>query len=76
MRETLRYLKNRKAPGENSINTELVNYGCITLEEEITNLFPIIKTSTITLEWKTSIVVPIFKTNGRNYHTIIEELLY
>jgi hypothetical protein len=59
-------LKNRKSPGEDGIINEMIKYGGPTLWKEITVLIKqIFKSFKITEEWKTNIVIPIFKKGER-----------
>lgn len=71
----IKRLKNRKAPGTNTISNEQIKYGGHTLIKEITKLFnKIIEEETIPNEWKTSITILIFKKgdkkNPANYRGI------
>lgn len=71
----IKRLKNNKATGENSIVTELLKKGGIILVSKITEVIKTVwKTETISEEWKTAIICPIFKkgnpTKTENYKGI------
>jgi hypothetical protein len=73
--EAILKLKNRKSPGEDGIINEMIKYGGPTLWKEITVLIKqIFKSFKIPEEWKTNIVMPIFKKgerrNPENYRRI------
>ena len=56
---TIKKLKNRKSPGEDGITNEMIKYGLIS---EIVKLIKqIFQRSKVPDDWKTSIVIPIFK---------------
>lgn len=59
---TIGTLKNRKAPGLDNINNELLKYGGDTLVDEIHTLFnKIYEKMELPEQWKQSITIPVFK---------------
>ena len=72
---TIHLLKNRKSPGEDTITNEMIKHGGEKLHKEIIKLIKqIFQESRIPDDWKTSIVIPIFKKgdkqNPNNYRPI------
>ena len=72
---TLKTLKNRKSAGEDGITNEMLKYGGPHLWEQIYVLIDqVFRISTIPEEWKTNIVISIFKKgeklNPNNYRGI------
>jgi hypothetical protein len=65
LQETLgviRNLKNNRAPGEDSITSELIKYGGRKLWNRIQQLIKIIwKKEPMPQEWSTAIICPIYK---------------
>ena len=60
--ETIKGLRNRKSAGEDKIPNELIKYGGPKLWDQISILVKeIFKKTTIPEEWKTNIVIAIFK---------------
>lgn len=73
--EALKMLKNRKSAGKDGIQNELLKYGGAKLTKELTKLInKIMETSQIPEEWRTSIMIPLFKkgekTDPNNYRGI------
>ena len=71
----LKMIKKWKSAGEDSITNEMLKYGGPHLWEQIYVLIDqVFRISTIPEEWKSNIVVPIFKkgekTNPNNYRGI------
>lgn len=55
-------LKNRKSPGDDGITNEMIKYGGERLLSEIIKLVKqIFQKTKIPDDWKTSIVIPVFK---------------
>jgi hypothetical protein len=62
LEETIKNLKNGKAPGEDDVSCELYKYASVNFKLRLVNFLNNIYTNgTIPREWNNAIVVPIFK---------------
>jgi hypothetical protein len=64
--ETIKNLKNGKAPGEDDVSSELYKYASVNFKLRLVNfLNNIYANGTIPREWNNAIVVPIFKKDDK-----------
>jgi len=70
-------LKNRKAPGIDQLNNELIKYESKPLSEQPANLYQkILNKTTIPTDWKKSITIPIFKKGDKKQPGNYREITY
>ena len=67
MQNALKKTTNRKAPGLDNVNSEMIKYGGLFLHRRMLHLFNICWTSyEIPAEWKSANVISLFKRGERN----------
>ena len=71
LEESIKKLKNGRAPGEGNVTPEAVKYGGKQLAKKVHELTCVIwKVEGLPEEWETDIICPIFKIDCNNYRCI------
>ena len=77
IRNGLKKLKNKKAPGNDRIRSEMLKYGCHLIITSLTKLFNLILgAGTFPNSWSMGLITPIFKTGDKSDNNNNNNFIY